>query len=111
MPKLNKRIFLYFLCLLSALAVLQFGCDGKSSRSVRRSARQSRVDNEKAQKEFEAKLQNTMRTTELMFKPYRTNGLLKVNLTPPDGEVYVDDGFVTIPKKGLNLLKFCYAIS
>jgi len=100
--KRNRTCF-YTICLLCVISLLlQFGCernDGSTDASIRR----MKYQDKKAEKEFEAELKATMEKTELMFKPYRDNGLVKVTLNPADGEIYIDDGLVTIPKKGLML--------
>jgi hypothetical protein len=79
-----------FLCLFIS------GCKDNTTK-------QARLENEKAEKEFAAELQAKMEQTETMLEPYRKNGRVEVKLTPSDGEIYIDNGLVTIPKKGLML--------
>jgi hypothetical protein len=101
---INNRIPFFSICLLFVFALsLQLGCDDNNYRSSGRSTKQLRLENEQAEKEFDAELQARIDQTEAMFEPYRNNGLVKVKLAPSDGVIYIDNGLVTIPKKGLML--------
>jgi hypothetical protein len=101
---INNRIRFFSICLLFVFAVsLLLGCEDNNYRSSGRSAKQLRLENEQAEKEFATELQAKIDQTEAVFEPYRKNGLVKVKLAPSDGEIYIDNGLVTIPKKGLML--------
>ena len=109
---INNLTRFFSTCLLCALALsLQLGCEDNNYSSSRRSTNQSRIENDKAEKEFEAELQAKIDKTEAMLEPYRKNGLLKVKLTPGDGEIYIENGLVTIPQKGLMLPVGTYDIT
>ena len=100
----RSQLFLCSICILFVFAItLQLGCNDREHPPTGKSAKQLRLESDKAEKEFEAELQKRIEQTEATLKPYRTNGLLKVKLTPGEGEVYIDDGLVTIPQKGLML--------
>lgn len=103
--KTKKQTCLISICVLSILILpLQLSCkDNDSYTSSGKSAARMRAENKKAKEKFEYELHSTIQKTEAQLEPYRKNGMLKVKLTPQNGEVYINDGMVTIPEKGLML--------
>lgn len=97
--RIKKRTCFYTICLFCLFVLLLQFCCERNNGSTAISNKQLK----KADKEFEAELKAVMEQTEIMLKPYRDNGLVKVTLDPSNGEIYINNGLVTIPKKGLML--------
>ncbi len=108
--RLRNQTCFYSICLLSVFALLlQPGCEG-NDHSTGISSNQNERELDQSKKEFDVELQARIKQTEAQFEPYRKNGLVKVTLTPDNGEIFIDNGFVGISKKGLMLPVGTYEI-
>jgi len=106
-----RNILPVFLTCFLCLAVLtgQVACEKQGGRGS--SVEAIPAERERSEEEFEAELKQRIRQTEAMLEPYRHNGLVEVTTEPAGAEIYIDDGFVTIPEGGLLLPVGTYTFS
>jgi|GEM_PF-6673863 len=111
MPERIRNLPVLVLVFSICVFLMQAGCENRGANVSRRvKASQLEKEGDQAEEEYYAKLDRRMRQTERMLEPYRRNGLVKVTVEPPDGEIYIDAGLVSIPEKGLMLPIGTYTI-
>lgn len=98
----NSQSRLACLAEILCACVLIIGCDNHSQSFPAGQAELS-SKNKEFEKEFSRELKTKKQEVDRMLEPYSKNGLLKVTTEPSDAEIYIDDGLVTIPDKGLML--------